>query len=323
MALKKQVLVERNLANDLPPFGVERPGATATVNDVLRTYRPVGRGAGGVADASLVSMKYMDAHLTAFFASDPVEKMVPDDLYAYQAHRRKEDAAESTVAKELRHFDAAAKAALVNGRIERHPFAMLDRQSRARLMPAPTPKGEEMTDADFDAAFVLLPMKYRGVVFFIRVTGWPRGDVCRLTRGQIQRDRIVIERPGKKRPPFMIPLEIVKDILPPPRVDTKLVFADDDGGSLYGGVYDAWVDACRKAKVPPKTLHEMGKHSWVTRAADEEVPLDDIGAAQSTNPATLRRWYLHGRERRAAKAFGTMAAARAKRSQVGHAEEHS
>jgi integrase len=318
-AAKKETLVLKRLDNEQEPFDVERPGVTATVADVLESYRAPGKGSGGLAESSSVSIAYMDEHLKDFFGDSLIERMVPDDLFAYQAARRSEKAADSTIAKELRHFDAAAKSALVNGRIEAHPFARLDRAKRAALMPAPVPQGEAMSDEDFEAAYARVPSKYRAVILFIRTTGLPRGDACELRRDQIRPgpDNIVIEHPGKKRPPFVIPLAAVKHLLPPPRVGTVLVFSDEDGSSLYGGVYDAWVDACRNAGVRPANLHEMGKHSFVTDAAALKQPLDDISAATSTTATTLRGNYLHATEQRAAKVFMVMAK---KRSLVGQRE---
>ena len=194
-------------------------------------------------------------HLRVFFGGWRAETITPDSIRNYQKHRRAEGAEASTVNRETSGLSRMFQLAIRRGQLERMPMFP------KRLEENP-PRDGFFEHEEFLKVRSKLPSSFQDVLDFAYYSGWRRNEIMGLTWDEIDSAGSVIRltpRRSKTKAgrvlPISTPLEhVLKRRQRRRKPGSDLVFHRD--GVTVRAWRTALRDACRKAKVPHRLLHD-------------------------------------------------------------------
>jgi integrase len=239
----------KNPPLDLTPVPVGMPVtfdtmAHAYLEDyVLQRYR------------TLTTARARVEHLRAFFGGWPVETMTANSVREYQLHRRKEGAEAATVNRETSALSRMFQLAIRRGLLERMPFFP------KRLEENP-PRDGFFEHDEYLKVREQLPASFQDVLDFAYYSGWRRNEILGLTWNDVDLAGGVIRltpRRSKTKTgrvlPISPPLQRVLERRRQRRHDNDARVFHRDGVTVRAW-RSALRDACRKAHVPPRLLHD-------------------------------------------------------------------
>jgi integrase len=194
-------------------------------------------------------------HLRGFFGGWPADAMTADSVRNYQLDRRKQGAEAATINRETSALSRMFQIAIRRGLLERMPLFP------QRLEENP-PRDGFFEHAEYVNVRAQLPRSYRDVLDFAYYSGWRRNEILELTWDDVDltggiirltplRSKTKIGRVLPISPPLQHVLERRRRLRLPrdPRVFRR------DGVPVRTW-RTALRDACRKAKVPHRILHD-------------------------------------------------------------------
>ncbi len=194
-------------------------------------------------------------HLHDFFGGWPVESVTANAVRTYQLRRRREGAEAATVNRETSALSRMFHLAIRRGQLDRMPLFP------NRLEENP-PRDGFFEHAEYLKVRECLPPSWQDVLDFAYYSGWRRSEILDLTWDEVDLDGGVIRlspRRSKTKTgrvlPITQPLQHVlarRQCLRPPQ--DPHVFRRD--GVTVRRWRTALRDACRKARVPPRLLHD-------------------------------------------------------------------
>ena len=194
-------------------------------------------------------------HLRAFFGGWAAEAMTPNSVRNYQLHRRKQGAEAGTVNRETSALSRMFQLAIRREQLERMPLFP------KRLEENP-PRDGFFEHAEYLKVRALLPMSFQDVLDFAYYSGWRRNEILELTWDEVDMQGGVIRLPPRRSKtrtgrvlPISLPLQqVLKRRRRLQRAQNPRVFSRD--GVPVRVWRTALRDACRKAKVPHRLLHD-------------------------------------------------------------------
>ena len=239
----------KNLPLDLTPAPAGAPitfdtMARAYLEDyVLQRYR------------SLTTARARVEHLRVFFGGWAVEAMTADAVRQYQLHRRAQRAEAATINRETSALSRMFQLAIRRDLLERMPLFP------NRLEENPPREGFFEHD-EYLKVRAHAPASYQDVLDFAYYSGWRRNEILNLTWDEIDSGGGVIRLPAHRAKtkkgrmlPISAPLRLVLDRRARRRRgEDPRVFRRD--GVPVRVWRHALRDACRKAKVPHRLLHD-------------------------------------------------------------------
>jgi integrase len=194
-------------------------------------------------------------HLREFLGGWAVDAMTADAIRRYQLHRRKQGAEAATINRETSALSRMFQLAIRRGLIERMPLFP------NRLEENP-PREGFFEHEEYLKVRAHTPASYQDVLDFAYYSGWRRNEILKLTWNEIDLRGEVIRlsaRRSKTKTGRMLPIStplrqvLERRIRVRARGD-RLVFRRD--GVPVRVWRTALRDACRKAKVPHRLLHD-------------------------------------------------------------------
>ena len=194
-------------------------------------------------------------HLREFLGGWAIDAMTADAVRRYQLHRRKQGAEAATINRETSALSRMFQLAIRRGLIERMPLFP------NRLEENP-PREGFFEHEEYLKVRAHTPASYQDVLDFAYYSGWRRNEILKLTWDEIDLRGEVIRLPVRRSKtktgrmlPISTPLRQVLErrIRVRARGD-RLVFRRD--GVPVRVWRTALRDACRKAKVPHRLLHD-------------------------------------------------------------------
>ena len=201
-----------------------------------------------------------EKHLIPSFGGIPLNRITVDQVEAYQARRKDEKRAASTINKEVQLLKNIAKKAAEWRRLRGYQFA--------GVKPFKEPEGRVRfidQDEQFDKLVAAMPVWLRPMVIISAYSGVRQGEVRTLKKHNIDKKRrqITLER-TKNRSRRVIPMNrTVHDTVcsVPPRLDAEYLFADKEGKPFTRHkVSMAFKRACEKAGVQDFCFHDLRHH---------------------------------------------------------------
>ncbi|MGB7217316.1 MAG: site-specific integrase [Vicinamibacterales bacterium] len=203
---------------------------------------------------SLTTARARVEHLREFFGGVAAEAITADRVRSYQLQRRQQGVEAATVNRETSALSRMFQIAIRRGQLERMPLFP------KRLEENPPRQGFFEHD-EYLKVRAQLPRSYQDVLDFAYYSGWRRNEIWGLTWDEVDLSGGVIRltpRRSKTRTgrvlPISEPLRKVLDRRVRRRGSTPRVFGRD-GVAVRVWRY-ALRDACRKAKVPHRLLHD-------------------------------------------------------------------
>lgn len=195
-------------------------------------------------------------HLEEFFgAACRVAELVPTRQDDYAAARLKAGAARQTVNNELSALRRGFRLAVKKGLLAAIPVVELPKVRNTR-------EGF-FEDGDFAGVLLELPEYLRGLVRFLRLTGWRLGEGIGLTWNQVDRDGQVLRigsratKWGDSRTfPFAHAPELAA-LLEAQWGARDGVFVFHRQGHRIGNLRGVWLGACRRAGVAGRLVHDL------------------------------------------------------------------
>jgi integrase len=194
-------------------------------------------------------------HLRAFFGGWGVEAITPDSVRNYQMHRRRQGAEAATVNRETSALSRMFQLAIRRGQLERMPLFP------KRLEENP-PRDGFFEHDEYLKVRAKLPQSFQDVLDFAYYSGWRRNEILGLTWDEVDLAGGVIRltpRRSKTKTgrvlPISAPLQhVLKRRQRRRRRASTHVFHRD--GVTVRAWRSALRDACRKANVPHRLLHD-------------------------------------------------------------------
>ena len=194
-------------------------------------------------------------HLRGFFAGRPAGGISPDAVRQYQLCRRKEGAEAGTINRETSALSRMFQLAIRRGLFEHMPLFP------NRLEENP-PREGFFEHAEYVKVRVHAPASYRDVLDFAYYSGWRRNEILELTWDEVDLNGGVIRLAALRSKtktgrvlPISAPLRQVLDRRTRLRQPgDRRVFRRD--GVTVRSWRHALRDACRKANVPHRLLHD-------------------------------------------------------------------
>lgn len=194
-------------------------------------------------------------HLRAFFGDWPVERITSDSVRSYQMHRRKQRVEAATVNRETSSLSRMFQLAMRRGQLDRMPLFP------KRLEENP-PRDGFFEHEEYLKVRAHLPRSYQDVLDFAYYSGWRRNEILELTWDEVDlKGRVIRLTPGRSKTkagrvlPISAPLEqVIQRRRRLRRRRDRRVFRRD--GVPVRVWRTALRDACRKAKVPHRLLHD-------------------------------------------------------------------
>lgn len=194
-------------------------------------------------------------HLRGFFGGWAVEAMTADSVRRYQLHRRKEGAEAATINRETSALSRMFQLAIRRGVLERMPLFP------TRLEENP-PREGFFEHEEYLKVRAQAPASYQDVLDFAYYSGWRRNEILHLTWAEVDLVGGVIRlsprrsktRSGRVLPisaPLRAVLERRQQRRPPG--DARVFRRDGVPVRVWR---TALRDACRKAQVPHRLLHD-------------------------------------------------------------------
>ncbi len=193
-------------------------------------------------------------HLRGFFGTWGVEAITPDSVRNYQLHRRKRGAEAGTVNRETSALSRMFQLAIRRGQLERMPLFP------KRLEENP-PRDGFFEHEEYLKVRSRLPQAFQDVLDFAYYSGWRRNEILGLTWDEVDLAGGMIRltpRRTKTKTGRVLPISALHEVLNRRqrrrRRGSPHVFHSD--GVTVRAWRDALRDACRKAKVPHRLLHD-------------------------------------------------------------------
>ena len=194
-------------------------------------------------------------HLREFFGKWSADAITADSIRNYQLQRRKQGAQAATINRETSALSRMFQLAIRRGQLERMPLFP------KRLEENP-PRDGFFENAEYLKVRAHAPTSYRDVLDFAYYSGWRRNEILHLTWDEVDLAGGVIRltpRRSKTKTGRVLPIsEPLRDVLKRRlrRRDKRdpRVFRRD--GVPVRQWRTALRDACRKAKVPHRLLHD-------------------------------------------------------------------
>lgn len=194
-------------------------------------------------------------HLREFFGGWPAETITPDSVRNYQLHRREQGAEAATINRETSALSRMFQLAIRRGQLERMPLFP------KRLEENP-PRNGFFEHNEYLKVRAHLPPSYRDVLDFAYYSGWRRNEILGLTWNDVDLAGGVIRLTplrSKTKTGRVLPIsEPLRRVLQrrqrQRRAGDAHVFCRD--GIPVRQWRTALRDACRKAKVPHRLLHD-------------------------------------------------------------------
>jgi integrase len=238
-----------------PPLEfVDVPAGTALTFDVmaqaylqdyvLQRYRTTNSARGRVE------------HLRAFFGGWTVEMMTPNSVRDYQLHRRKAGAEAATINRETSALSRMFQLAVRREQLPRMPLFP------KRLEENP-PREGFFEHEEYVKVRAYLPAGFQDILDFAYYSGWRKSEILGLTWAEVDLNGGVIRLPARRSKtragrvlPISPPLKNVLDRRRRHRKSTDIrVFQRDEHVPVR--VWRVSLrDACRKAGVPHRLLHD-------------------------------------------------------------------
>jgi integrase len=194
-------------------------------------------------------------HLRGFFGGWPAEKITADSIRDYQLHRREQGAEAATINRETSALSRMFQLAIRRGQLERMPLFP------KRLDENP-PRDGFFEHGEYLKVRAHLPPSYRDVLDFAYYSGWRRNEILGLTWNEVDLAGGVVRlTPLRSKTkagrvlPVSQPLRQVLQRRQRRRRNGDLRVFDRDGVPVRKW-RTALRDACRKAKVPHRLLHD-------------------------------------------------------------------
>src|SRR5439155_23046666 len=194
-------------------------------------------------------------HLRECFGGSTAEAMTADRVRDYQLHRRKQGAEAATINRETSALSRMFQIAIRRGLLERMPLFP------QRLEENP-PRDGFFENDEYVKVRAEAPLSYQDVLDFAYYSGWRRNEILHLTWDEVDLDGGVIRlspRRSKTKTgrvlPISVPLRRVLDRRRRLRrhSDSRVFHRD---GVTVRVWRTALRDACRKANVPHRLLHD-------------------------------------------------------------------
>jgi integrase len=194
-------------------------------------------------------------HLRGLFGGWPVERITADAVRRYQLHRRKQGAEAATINRETSALSRMFQLAIRRGVLDRMPLFP------NRLEENP-PREGFFEHAEYLKVRAQAPASYQDVLDFAYYSGWRRNEILHLTWEEVDLSGGVIRlspRRSKTRIGRVLPisaplLQVLARRARARRPDDRRVFRRD--GVPVRVWRTALRDACRKAHVPHRLLHD-------------------------------------------------------------------
>jgi len=194
-------------------------------------------------------------HLRGFFGGWAAEAITADRVRSYQLHRRKEGAEAATINRETSAMNRMFQLAVCRGLLARVPLFP------KRLEENPPREGFFEHD-EYLKVRVHLPDAFQDVLDFAYYSGWRRNEILGLTWGEVDLPGGIIRLPprrSKTRTGRVLPispplLAVLTRRLQSRQPGNPHVFYRD--GVPVRAWRTALRDACRKARVPHRLLHD-------------------------------------------------------------------
>jgi integrase len=194
-------------------------------------------------------------HLREFLGGWAVEAITADAARRYQLHRRKQSAEAATINRETSALSRMFQLAIRRGLLERMPLFP------NRLEENPPREGFFEHD-EYLKVRAYAPAPYQDVLDFAYYSGWRRNEIWELTWDEVDLKGGVIRLPARRSKtrtgrmlPISGPLRQVLDRRKRARCPGNPRVFRRDGVPVRVWRY-ALRDACRKAKVPHRLLHD-------------------------------------------------------------------
>lgn len=276
----KAVAWERQTETDLDS-GATRPQLGAvTVGDVIKAYRKLRENARPISDSS--NEHYMLKSLERGFAQQALQTISPDDLVAYAEMRRDEGAGPYTINMDisklgtvLRYGGAALRIAPPDVVGAARPLL-----NHLRLIGGGGKRERRPTDDELrrilDHLGTVYGPIYAQAVAFAAITAMRRGEVCSITRMDIEPDvrivRVMRKHPRKGKTMERVPLlgqawDIAQ--AQPEYPDGRLFPIDPATLSKYF----CWT--CRALGIPDLKLHDM-RHEGTSRLFEAGYSIEKV-----------------------------------------------
>ena len=194
-------------------------------------------------------------HLRSFFGGWPVEAITADAVRRYQLYRRKQGAEAATINRETSALSRTFQLAIRRGLLERMPLFP------NRLEENPPREGFFEHD-EYLKVRAQAPPSHQDVLDFAYYSGWRRNEIVELTWDEVDLSWGVIRlspRRSKTKTGRVLPISApLRQVLArrarARRPGDRRVFRRD--GVPVRVWRTALRDACRKAKVPHRLLHD-------------------------------------------------------------------
>jgi len=252
------------------------PEPTCTLNEIWRRYL-----AHSIATKSPMQVEREKGiyknHLKSNFGTIPLNEITPEQVEGFQATRKGENKAASTINKEVQLLKNITKKAVEWKRIRTNQIA--------GVKPFKEPPGR-VRYLEFDQyvkLIAVLPKWLRPIVIVTAFTGMRRGEVCTLKRENIDlKTRQIILEETKNGDRRVIPMnqtvyEVIIDL--PPRLDTLYLFAGEDGEPLkLERVSVTFKRKCKTAGIENFCFHDLRHHfaSWLTMKGQNQRTLMEL-----------------------------------------------
>jgi len=194
-------------------------------------------------------------NLRAFFGGMAANTITTAHVRQYQAHRRQTGAAAATVNRETAALKRMFRLAIAAGRLSTMPYF-------PECLPENPPRQGFFEHAEYLSVRRHLPPPFQDVLDFAYYSGWRHREITELTWDEIDEDGGVIRlhparsKTGRGRVlPISPSLRTVLDRRAAlRRPEDRLVFRRD--GIPRRAWIKAWPEACRRAGVPGRRLHD-------------------------------------------------------------------
>jgi integrase len=194
-------------------------------------------------------------HLRGFFGGQAPEKITADSIRNYQLHRREQGAEAATINRETSALSRMFQLAIRRGQLERMPLFP------KRLDENP-PRDGFFEHAEYLKVRAHLPSSYRDVLDFAYYSGWRRNEILGLTWNEVDLAGGVIRLTplrSKTKMGRVLPVsQPLRQVLQ--RRQRRRLTSDPRVFHRDGIPVREWRtalgDACRKAKVPHRLLHD-------------------------------------------------------------------
>jgi integrase len=225
------------------PLTVDRLALTYLEDYVLQRYR------------TLSTARPRVEHLREFFGGWSADTVTADAVRQYQLFRRKQGAEAATINRETSALSRMFQIAITRGLLERMPLFP------KRLEENP-PRTGFFEHAEYRKVRAQAPPSFQDVLDFAYYSGWRRNEILHLTWDEVDLAGSVIRLSpvrSKTRVGRVLPISeplrhVLKRRLRRRTKSDSRVFRRD--GVTVRAWRTALRDACRKAKVPHRLLHD-------------------------------------------------------------------